>query len=523
MNLVDITEGALSEIRAKSQLKLYRRDPEAWLSDVLDKRWWSKQSEIAHSVVGTGSGQTFTLVKSANGVGKTQLGADLMTWAVATHDPLDVTVLATANVFTQISQNAFKYITNNYGDAALRGVKLPGRVVSDPAVRFDRGRDLMPKDIIIGRRPADKNLISSFQGTHDGFVMVLLDEAGGLPEDLWIGAYAVTTNQHTAILALGNPDELNTGFHRRFTNEEKYSEWNRFTISAFDTPNFTGEVLYPDDPARDKHVKSLMIQPKWASRMEREAHPNVYRAKVLGEFPDSSDTSFFPQSAIEKAWNTVIEPTDDATKILGIDLSFAGEDKTTFYLNVGGRIRKIHEYNKIDDPEEHARRIHEQAVAYDVDVVQVDANGPGGGPFARLEAIPNKPYLAVGLLGGRAASDNSRWAQARSEQYDNFREGMQLGKIDLDPEDSELRDQLYSQTYKINARSAIQILSKSDMRAQGLHSPDHLDAAIYSWYKHPDIFGDLLPEGTVLTEDPTEIPDFGLQEYLMAPGNPILG
>ena len=445
----------------------------------------------------------------------TRLGADLMTWAVSVHDPLDTSVLATANVFTQISQNAFKYITDNYSEAAARGFFLPGRVVSDPAVRFDRGPGLMPKDIIMGRRPADKNLISSFQGTHDGFVFVLMDEAGGLPEDLWIGANAVTTNAHTAILAIGNPDELNTGFHRRFSNEDdKYSQWKRHTISAFDTPNFTGEIIYPDDLERDKLVKTYMIQPDWADRMKREAHPNVYLAKVEGEFPKDSTSSFFTQAAITTAGNTDIDPTDDDIRRLGVDLAFAGEDDTCFYLNEGGRIRFLESYNGEADYMVQAENVHAMALKHGVDEVNVDASGPGAGVYSLLKTQPqfaSAPYDLYGFQGGKGSLDIGAWAQARSWSYDMFRRAMQMGEIDLDiTVDTKLRDQMSAQTFKLNARRAIQITPKDEMRKAGLKSPDNLDSAILAFidlygYGEDDERAGGLSKGDVVLRDPLEI------------------
>ena len=503
MNLHEIANAAIADMQQKSKAAIYKTDPEAWLWDTLGRRWWSKQAEIARDVVGTGDGQTFTLVKSANGVGKTQLGADLMTWAVAVHDPLETSVLATANVFSQISENAFKYITNNYGDAQLRGVKLPGRIVSDPAVRFDRGPGLMPKNIIVGRRPADTNLISSFQGTHDNFVMVLMDEAGGLPEDLWIGAYAVTTNAHTAILAIGNPDRLGTGFHKRFMDPEKYSEWKRHTIAAGDTPNFTGEVLYPENPDLEKNMKSHMIQVSWAERMKREAHPDVYLAKVEGEFPNSDESTFFSMTAIEKGHSTEITPDEDAYRHLGVDLAFSGSDKSTVYLNVGGRIRKVDEWIHKDDFIEVAGMIHALAIKHGVDELRVDAAGSGRGIFSILDTqYLDADYQLVGVQGGTVSPDTSQWAQARAWHFDMFRKQLAEGKLDIDPDDEELRTEMLVQPYEINNKGAIQITPKPVMKRKGLHSPDYLDGAIYSAIPLSDFEG--FKPGDRVVKDPAE-------------------
>lgn len=521
LSLKSVAELALAELRAKSKSRIYQTDPEAWLSDVIGKRWWSKQSEIAHAVVNPDKSHTQVIVKSCNGIGKTAIAGDLATWAVAVHDPMDTSVLLTAPIFAQIRANTFRYIADNYSAAQARNIILPGRMTGDPALRVDRLGGGLPKDVIQAKRPADSNLISSFQGTHDGFVMVIMDEAGGLPEDLWIGANAVTTNEHVAILAIGNPDELNTPFHARFVDKGRYSDWDRISVSAFETPNFTGELIYPDDLERDAEVKKHLVQVEWADMMKREAHPSVYAAKVNGEFPESSDSSFFVQSTINVAYDLELEPGVDDLRVLGVDLSYAGDDKTTFYLNHGGKIRKVLDYNKLDDDMEHARRIDAEALKLGVNRVHLDANGRGGSTWKILtnpEFFPNRPYLVVGLMGGRSSTDSSMWMNARSEHYDVFRHDMQMGLIDLDPDDKELKDQMFAQTFSTNNRQQIQITPKDKMRK----SPDHLDAAIYSWYTPPELLDGRLPKGTVIAQEPTEVPDMGLYEYIRGPGNPLL-
>lgn len=503
-------------LREKSRSKVHKRDPEAWLADVLDKRWWSKQAQIAHMVVDPTKDQTFTVVKSANGTGKTQVAADLMTWAVAVHDPLEVTVLATATVFDQVRTNAFRYIADNYGIARARSIALPGRITADPALRFDRSDGGKSKDLIIARRPADSNLISSFQGTHDGYVMVVLDEAGGLPDELWIGAYAVTTNKHVAILAIGNPDQVGTPFHQRFLQPDKYKEWSRATISAFDTPNLTGEMIYPDDLERDAFVKEHMIQPEWVERMRREAHPSVYQAKVLGEFPESADSAFFPQPVIDLALNAEIDPGDSPSRKLGVDLSFLGDDKSVAYLNVGGRIRKVDEWTKEDNPRIHARRVHQVAKANAATEVRVDASGAGATVFAILaqdDEFRDRVYDLYGVRGGAASPDNNVWAQVRSWQYDQFRQHLQEGKIDLDFDDTELRDELTAQTYQVNAKGAIQITPKDQMRKAGIHSPDHLDAAIYSDADPDPLYGAEVRPGEMVEFDTDALDELSVGFY----------
>lgn len=521
MSLSNVVNEALEEVRKESQKKIYRRDPEAWYADVLDGRWWSKQKEIAWSFAAPNKSQTMTIVKSCNGIGKTAIAGDLATWLIAVNDPMELSIIATAPIFSQIGTGLFRYINDNYNAAQKAGFVIPGRFVADPAIKVAREGGGNDKAVMQAKRPADNNLISSFQGIHDGIVAVFMDEAGGLPEDLWIGANAVTTNEHAHILAIGNPDSLHTAFHQRFLDRERYRDWNTISISAYDSPNLTGEIIHPD-PVKDASIKSHLVQADWVEMMERQAHPNVVLAKVHGEFPKDDATSFFPQFAMTRAFDNEVNPEGEEV-ILGIDLAFGGEDDTWVYENRGGHVRKLEKIQYDDNFIRLSKTLHQIAIARGAVEVRVDAGGTGKGVYSNMENNPDYKgqYMLIGLQGGKASPDNSQWAQMRAYMYDNFRQQMQEGLIDLDYEDKAVREQMQRQTYEINNRGAIQITPKQEMRKKGLTSPDELDAAIMSVVDISWMTG-RIPEGTVVALDREEIPDLGLFDYIRQPGRPLL-
>jgi hypothetical protein len=478
--LLDLEGDLLSELRSRSQKRIYQRDAEAWLWDVLGKRWWSKQAEIAHSFVVNPK----TLVKSANGVGKSQLAGDLTTWFATVHPAEETSVMVSAPVRNQIDEVLFRYLRDNYNLAAARGHGFIGEITRWPKWKTDQPYDI---DLVVPRRPSDANLLSAFQGVHNTHVAVILDEAGGLQEDFYVGANAVTTNEHARILGIGNPDRRNTPFHQRFTDREAFVDWVLFTIGATDTPNFTDELLFPEDPELDAKVKSKMIQPEWVAMMRRSALPGVVAAKVDGEFPPENSDAFFPQSTIDRAHNADLEPEKGSPvyRYLGVDVAYTGADKSTAYLNVGGHIRKVDEWDKMSGVEfmDQARRIHRLARDYEVDEVRIDRAGTGVGVYSNLlgerEFIDGR-YLLIGVLGNNASPNKNEWLNARAWHYDTFRRRMSSGEIDLDFADKDLTKDMLTTSYEMTIRGQLKITSKSVLKAKGIHSPDHLDAAIYS-------------------------------------------
>jgi hypothetical protein len=473
--LSSVLSGAVDELRAKSRLRLYKDDPEAWLWDVLGKRWYSRQSEIVHSFMESSR----TAVKSANGCGKSAVVADLITWIVATGVPSETLCIVSAPTLSQIEKVIFAYLKVNKGLADVNGLSLPGRITETLAWKLDG--DNGAEFLVFGKRPSDQDIVSSFQGTRKRNTYVFLDEAGGLPTDMFTAAEAVATGAGSRILAIGNPDRRGTEFHRIFTDPQLSQDWSLHTISAFDLPTFTGEDVYPDEEGQKNFLNGL-TSVDWVEHKQRAWGEDSarYKAKVLGEFPDEADNTFFPQNVLDKAFDTVIEDDGGVRPVLGLDVARFGSDENVLYENRGGRVRRVDTWSKLDLIET-ARRVHDHAQRVGASVVNVDVNGVGGGvvdSLVRLDEFSDAVYRVGAINNSTSSPDTTRWLNARAWYYDSFREMMSSGQIDLDYNDNKLRDELISQTYKFSPRGSIQMTSKDEMRKSGMPSPDSLDAAI---------------------------------------------
>jgi len=482
-------DGAIAELRKRSKNSLYLNDPVAWASDVLGKHMWSKQAEIAGSIVDN----THTAVVSCNGAGKSATAGILGAWWVSVHDPYEVALIASAPTYPQISRVLFRELKDNHKAAKLNGYPLPGHINQSEEWKL---LDEFGTLIGFGRRPADTDIVSAFQGIHRRYVFVILDEAGGIPTDLYTAAEAVTTSADSRVLAIGNPDRRGTEFHRIFREDET---WNKISISAYDSPNFTGEWV-PED------VKPLLIQPSWVDRQKIAWGEDSarFKSKVLGEFPDEDDTAFFSQQAIDKGLDTEVEEDSEAGIVLGVDLARFGDDDSVIYLNNNGRLRRYAKWTKATSVES-ANRVHQAAIETGASQVRVDGAGLGGPVIDQLAVLAQGKYTVISMMGSAASPDRSRYYNARAYNFDSMREQMLNGKIDVDPDDKELFDEMMMLRYKFSQLGSIQIESKDDMRSRGIKSPDHLDAAVYATVNLDHLmaspYGDMKP-GDKLYSDP---------------------
>lgn len=528
--LSSVIDEAMGDIAQRSRKRLYQTDFEAWSADVLGRRQYEKMRLINHDVVhGVKSAnglKTRTVIKSANGCGKSLDVADLITWWVTVFPPEDTLAIATAPTLDQIERVIFKYLKDNYGYAKNSGHPFLGSINESLEWKYNIP-GVGNEAIAFGKRPTDKDIVSTFQGTRKLRTLVAIDEGGGVPTDLFTAAEAVATGEYSRIVAIGNPDRRATEFHRKFTVPEEMAEWNTHSISAYELPTMTGEIVY-DDPEKQQRLLKGLTSREWIENKERvwrtNGRPDArFLAKVMGEFPGETDNAFFAQENIDKAHDTVIDEPG-ARVFLGVDLAAGGEDESVVYVNRGGNVRLFDKEVHYDDGGEDrttsgvwskedeltsARRVHAIAMNCGADEVRVDAAGLGGGIFTnlvRLDEFRDKCYTLVSIIGSNSSPDRDQWSNVRSYNHDYLRQQMRDGKIDLDPNDKDLRDELLVITYDLNNRGAVQITPKRQMRSEMGGSPDRLDAVIYSvvdtsMYTSPDAN----TPGKIVYKDPWEL------------------
>lgn len=427
----------------------YLGDPIRWATERRGAFLWSKQREIAESIVANKR----TAVKSCHNSGKSFLAAQIAAYWTDVHPPGESFIVSTAPTYAQVHAILWEEIRKAAKNP--NGEPLPGRVLQSDEWKLDDGTL-----VGWGRKPADNDQ-HGFQGIHRKYVLVILDEACGIPEQLWTAVEAITTTETCRILAIGNPDDPNTEFGNVC---KPGSGWNVIRVSAFDTPNFTGERV----PAQ---VADLMLAPEWVEDKKRrwgESSPR-YVAKCLGEFPEIGDDTLISPRWIEAAQARELEPGE--RRVLSVDVARFGSDSTTIGLSRGPVFRVVAEYSKLRTTETTGHVI-EAKREHNAHEVRVDGVGVGAGV---VDELLEAGHDVVDMQSGAAARDNEHYANARAEWWWGLRQMFEEGDIDLDPEDDELAAQLGAIKYSYTARGQVLIESKADMKKRGLPSPDRAD------------------------------------------------
>lgn len=438
---------------------LYHEDPVGFVTDILDEQPWSIQARIAEAL----RDNPQVAVPSCFGSGKDWIAARIVAWWVSTGGM----AVTTADTYRQVRDILWRELRR----AHARG-QLPGVI---PAVE-SRWEIPGTGAFAIGIKPEDYNA-EGFQGIHARKVLVVIDEANGVSEQLFTAAKGLVVNERSRILAIGNPHEPVGPFFEACRSKT----WHVIHISVFDTPNFTGE------PVPEK-AKDELVSPFWLDQRRAEGLEGTpwWQAKVLGQFPDTASNSIIPLAWVEAA--RARDHVPDAREWAGLDVARFGSDDSCLIEGSGNGPEKVTVVHGQD-----TMQVAGMGMAYLTarrGSLAVDVIGVGGGVVDRIrEQRPPGQLLAVNV-GESPDRDPDLLLNLRAQVWWDVRraldpntndEPISLARLD-DQSYQRLRSELTAPTYRMTSSGKVQVESKDEMKARGLPSPDAADAFCLALY-----------------------------------------
>ncbi|MYA50348.1 MAG: hypothetical protein F4045_12355 [Chloroflexi bacterium] len=249
----------------------YRNDPVGFVRDVLGEAGmpYSKQVEMLEAMVD----HRRVSVVGANASGKDWTAARAVLWWMETQE--DPKTVVTGPTQRQVEDVVWQEMREAYAVAPER---LGGKMLASK-YRIDENR------FAIG---FSTNKACNIQGFHAQNLLVVVTEAHAMPQDQMD---AIKRLHPKRLLLLGNAMSLDGEFHD--SHHAKQHIYRRIRISAYDTPNFTGEDGGVPGTITPEDAEELALD--WS-----EDHP-FYASAVLAEFPDAQEDSLVGREAVEAA------------------------------------------------------------------------------------------------------------------------------------------------------------------------------------------------------------------------------
>ena len=452
--------------RAKAGVRRVHDDAALFAETLLQRHLWSKQREVLDAI----STHERVAVASCHSVGKSMLAACALLWFLYTRAP--ARIVTTAPTWRQVEKVIWQYVAREHG-------RLPEEL-------RNLGECLQTRLVLgIGHEAFGQSTDKpdAFQGIHAPHIMLIVDEAAGVSDEIFEAAATLGAGGEYRELLIGNPTSGEGKFFRAFNNADL--GYTTLRIDALDTPNFTGEKCPPS-------LLRELIQPAQVERWRADWGEDspAYLSRVHAQFPSADELAVIaPLAWFEKAQRRAPAPLPSDTVQMGVDVARFGTDRSCIAEAVGANLQTITSYQGCDTTTL-AGHVRDRATALQQKTgkhvrVCIDETGVGAGVVDQCKKHNSASITYIGVNFGAAAQDAGRFVNLRAEMYWGLRELMRQGNNEPDlcvtatgAEAERLGAQLSSVRYVYNSREKVQVESKEDMRKRGMSSPDEADAAI---------------------------------------------
>lgn len=379
-------------------------------------------------------------IRSGHGTGKTSFLAWLILWGGLCHQ--DVKIPATAPVAAQLINQLIPEVrkwAHKLSDELQQLVDIQSQ-----DVKFVNGNACFA-------RTARKENSEALAGVHASLVIYIVDEASGIHQSIFDVIEGALTGKYLMIMT-SNPTRTSGTFHDSHNKRKSF----------YQTLHFRS-----DESSNVSNTYASKIADKYGKDSD------VYRVRVLGEFPKSTNNALFDLDLVENAMkHDINEPLDrSGAFVYALDVARYGDDSSVLTKRKGYDTYELTSKTKLSTME------LASWVAYQYnqedkkpDGIVVDTIGVGAGVFDRLIE------LGLPAIEGNASmkADDDEYFNKRTEMYYNLRNHLRKGgKL---PKDDELLEELMSTTYGFSETGKLKLSKKEVIKEDLGRSPDKADA-----------------------------------------------
>lgn len=424
-------------------LARYGSAPVLFVREVLGAEPTPYQGEFLEAVA---RGERKISIRSGHGTGKSTAAAWAMLWFVLCRHPCKVVV--TAPTSSQLFDALFAEL-----------VRWVNMLPPDMRPLLNQTSDRVelaasPEAAFISARTSRAEKPEALAGVHSEHVMLVVDEASGVPEPVFEAAIGSMSGESACTILLGNPTRPSGTFYETHTRLSG-SWWTR-RWSCIDSPLVS-----------DKFVEEVKL------RYGEES--NAYRVRVLGEFPKGDDDTIIPLYLAEEARDRDIVYAPNTRPMWSLDVARFGSDRTVLGERVGQVITGLEAWRGLDLMQTVGRvkaRYDALPQSAQPSVIFVDSIGLGSGVADRMREL-KMPVRGINVSESPALGDT--YNNLRTELIFRTRAWLEQRNAKL-PKDAEAIAEMTSIRYSFSSSGKMKAESKDDMRRRGLASPDKADA-----------------------------------------------
>ncbi|WP_426356374.1 DEAD/DEAH box helicase family protein [Burkholderia sp. R-40] len=428
----------------------YYRDPILFVQEVLgaEPDDWQKTFLTALA-----DGKRKISVRSGHGVGKSTTTSWAAIWHFYTRFPQKTVITAptSAQLYDAL-----------YSELKAWMKKMPDVLRDMADIKTDRIEfKPAPEESFISLRTSRQEQPEALQGVHSENVMLIGDEASGIPEAVFEAASGSMSGHNACTILLGNPTRSSGYFYD--THNVLANEWFTLKVSCVDSPRVSKEYVQEQ-----------------AIRFGEDS--NAFRIRVLGEFPLGDDDTVIPMHLLDAAINRDIREVPGQRCVWGLDVARFGTDRTAICIRHGNIVKeKVQWWSGLDLMQTvgKVKAMYDACPFEDRPVeILVDVIGMGAGVVDRGREM-GLPMRGINVSEAPALGGD-KYLNLRAELWYKAREWLEARDCKL-ANDQQLKAELATIRYQFQSTGKIKIESKDDIKKRGVRSPDIADAFVLTF------------------------------------------
>lgn len=397
-------------------------------------------------------------IKSGHGVGKSAFLSWVVLWWLLTRYP--ARAACTANTADQLSDVLWGEIDKWFRrmPEGLRGLL---EVTSDKVIFKEN-----PKECFAAARTARKENPEAFQGRHSENMLFIADEASGIDDIIFETGKGAMSSHGAKTILTGNPTRTSGYFFDAFNKNGHL--WKTLTVPCSASSQVT-----------QKYIEEC--------KEEYGEDSNMFRVRVLGEFPIEGDNVIIPlhfcESAIDRDVSVI-----DSTVVWGVDVARFGDDRTALAKRRGNHLLEPVKFWQKSDTTQNIGRLvnewNETPKSLRPDIIYVDAIGYGAGV---ADGLCERGLPAFGVNVAEVPAVGEKFMRLRDELWWSGREWFRTMQVRI-PKDSRLIYELCLPTYSFTSGGKIKAESKDEVKKRTSRgagdlgkSPDLADAFLLTF------------------------------------------
>ena len=390
-------------------------------------------------------------IRSGHGTGKSTLMAWTILWALTCFARVKVPVTApTAHQLEDVL----------WSELATWHRKMPPELRDLFELKSERfERKDAPAEAFAAARTSRPEKPEALQGFHSEVVVFVIDEASGIPEEVFQVAEGALSTEGAYVLMAANPTRMEGYVYD--SHHKMRANWAALHWNGEESPLVSR--AYVDEMAQKYGVDSA-----------------IYRVRVRGDFAGNPD-GVIPLDLIEGAIGRNVKPFGPVR--WGLDVARFGEDETALAkrrgntllekvkawsgkdtMQVAGLLKLEYDNTPIDDRPE---------------AIGIDVIGLGAGVVDRALEL-GLPVIAVNVAESPAVQ--AQYERMRDELWFEAREWFFRRDCHM-PEDDQLVAELTLPGFRVLSSGKKKVESKDELRRRGVKSPDRADAFCLTFAK----------------------------------------